>query len=74
MVPLKLRNRVWATYRDGQCNTFDPSSAYCQAAKAAVIAVAEREGRQIDPKDSKLLVYDMVQVSDDEDFNDINSC
>lgn len=64
MVPLKLRNRVWATYQDGQCDTFDPTSAYCQAAKAAVIAVAEKEGRTIDPKHPKILLYDMVQTSD----------
>lgn len=64
-VPLALRNRVWSTYRDGQCDTFDPSSAYCQAAKAAVIAVAEKEGREIDPKDPKILLYDMIQVSDE---------
>lgn len=66
-VPLALRNRVWATYRDGQCDTFDPSSEYCKAAKAAVIAVAEKEGRTVDPKDSKILLYDMVQVSDDNE-------
>jgi hypothetical protein len=66
-VPRKLRERVWATYRDGQCDTLDPSSAYCQAAKAAVIAVAEKEGRVIDPKEPKILLYDMVQVSDEDD-------
>jgi hypothetical protein len=65
-VPAALRIRVWDTYRDGQCNTFDPTSAYCQAAKAAVIAVAEREGRTIDPKDPKILLYDMLQVSDEQ--------
>jgi hypothetical protein len=65
MVPLSLRNKVWAAYRDGQCDTLDPSSAYCKTAKAAVIAVAEKEGRVIDPKDPKILLYDMLQVSDD---------
>lgn len=64
-VPLQLRNRVWATYQDGQCDTFDPTSDYCKAAKAAVIAVAEKEGRVVDPKDPKILLYDMLQVSDD---------
>lgn len=63
-VPLALRNRVWATYQDGQCDTLDPTSDYCKAAKAAVIAVAEKEGRTIDPKDPKILLYDMLQVSD----------
>lgn len=64
MVPLKLRNRVWANYCDGQCDTFAVSSAYCQAAKAAVLAAAEAENRVVDPKDSKLLLYDMLQVED----------
>lgn len=66
-VPWSLRARVWSTYRDGQCDTFDPTSAYCQAAKAAVIAVAEKEGRTVDPKDPKILLYDMLQTSGSED-------
>jgi hypothetical protein len=66
MVPSRLRSQVWAAYRDGQCDTFDPSSAYCKAAKAAVIAVAEKEGRVIDPKDPAILLYDIIQVSDEE--------
>lgn len=65
MVPPKLRNRVWTMYQDGQCDTLDPTSAYCHAAKAAVIAVAEKEGRVIDPKEPKILLYDMLQVSDE---------
>jgi hypothetical protein len=62
-VPQKLRSRVWATYQDGQCDTLDPSSAYCQAAKAAVVAVAQKEGKY-DPKHPKILLYDMLQTSD----------
>lgn len=47
-VPKMLRDRIWATYRRGQCNDMNPSDAYCEAAKAAVIAVAEKEGRTPD--------------------------
>jgi len=65
MVPPVIRSRVWATYQDGQCDTFNPTSAYCQAAKAAVIAVAKKEGRYTDSKNPKILLYDMLQVSDD---------
>lgn len=65
MVPKPLRSKVWETYQDGQCDTFDPTSAYCQAAKAAVIAVAQKEGREIDPREPKILLYDMLQVSGD---------
>jgi hypothetical protein len=32
-----------------------------------VIAVAEKEGRAIDPRDRKILLYDMLQVSDGGD-------
>ena len=44
MVPRTYRERVWATYRRGQCDDMNPSGAYCEAARAAVVAVAEREG------------------------------
>lgn len=54
MVPRPLRNRVWSTYRPGQCDDMNPSADYCRAAKAAVVAVAEQEGR---PADTAL--YDM---------------
>ncbi len=42
-VPYLLKQQVWATYRPGQCDDMKPSRAYCEAAKAAVIAVAQRE-------------------------------
>lgn len=42
-VPKPLRDRVWATYRRGQCEDMNPSVEYLQAAKAAVVSVAERE-------------------------------
>lgn len=44
MVPTPLRRAVWATYRPGQCDDLTPSRAYCEAAKAAVVAVAQKEG------------------------------
>jgi len=48
MVPKILQRRVWATYRPGQCDDWQPSAEYCQAARAAVVAVAKREGRVSD--------------------------
>jgi hypothetical protein len=45
MVPRRLRERVLATYREGQCDDWQVSHEYCEAAKAAVIAVAEQEGK-----------------------------
>ena len=47
-VPKPLRDRIWKTYREGQCDDMNPSDAYCEAAKAAVIAVAQKEDREPD--------------------------
>jgi len=58
MVPKPLRDAIWRTYRDGQCDTLDPSSEYCQAARAAVIAVAKREG--IEPDTSLYDVFETI--------------
>lgn len=54
MVPKPIRDRIWQTYRAGQCDDMSPSGAYCQAAKDAVIAVAKKEGIEPDTR-----VYDM---------------
>ena len=48
MVPAPLRAWVLETYRDGQCDDWRPSAAYCAAAAAAVTAVARQEGREPD--------------------------
>lgn len=57
-VPLALRNRVWAEYHKGI------TRAYCEVAKAAVRAVAEKEGRTVTGYEKELLLYDMVQVEE----------
>lgn len=44
MVPKLVRDRIWATYRRGQCDDMNPSKEYCLTACEAVIAVAQREG------------------------------
>ena len=54
LVPRPLRDSVLAAYRPGQCDDWNPSRAYCEAAKAAVEAVAATEGR---PPDTRL--YDL---------------
>lgn len=38
-----MRQRIWNAYRVGQCDDWNPSQEYCEAAKAAVIAVAVKE-------------------------------
>jgi len=48
MVPIAIRNAIWKAYRPGQCDDKRPSRAYCEAARAAVIAVATKENRTPD--------------------------
>lgn len=43
MVPQALQRQVWATYRRGQEQDKQPSSAYLAAVKAAIAAVATQE-------------------------------
>lgn len=57
-VPIGLRRAVWALYRPGQCDDLNPSAAYCEAARKAVLAVAQAERRTIDVTDPKLKLYD----------------
>lgn len=54
MVPKRLRDRIWATYRRGQEDDKRPSIAYLHAAREAVIAVAKKEGKTPDTS-----VYDV---------------
>lgn len=62
MVPKQIRDRVWATYRPGQEDDWKPTRAYLEAAKAAVVAVAEREGLEPDTR-----VYDAFLSDLDDD-------
>jgi hypothetical protein len=45
MVPVALQRRVWATYVPGQELRKDPTPGYIEAARAAIDAVAQQEGR-----------------------------
>ena len=44
MVPKDIQKRVWAHYRDGQCDDKNPSKEWHQAADEAINAVAIKEG------------------------------
>lgn len=46
MVPRELQRRVWATYVAGQEIRKDPTAEYMEAQRAAVDAVAAKEGRR----------------------------
>lgn len=60
-VPKRLRDEIWRTYRDGQCDDMSPSVDYCRAAKAAVIAIAEKEGHKPDTA-----IYDLYLTAAQE--------
>ena len=54
-LPSGLRRAIWRTYRPGQCDDWNISTAYSEAAKAAVRYVAQREGRAPDVRVYELL-------------------
>jgi hypothetical protein len=43
MVPRNVRAKVWAAYREGQCDDKRPSEAWLEAANAAILAVAQKD-------------------------------
>lgn len=49
-LPRAFRDRIWATYRAGQCDDMNPSREYCLAAKAAVTYLAQSEGAEPDTR------------------------
>jgi hypothetical protein len=49
-LPKPMRDAIWATYRPGQEDDKQPSQAYCVAAKAAVVYLAELDGVTPDTK------------------------
>lgn len=59
MTPARIRHRVLETYRPGQCDDWQPSAEYCQAAKEAVLAVAKLEGKKVTDETPEVALYDM---------------
>lgn len=59
LVPDFCKRQINKTYRRGQEIDKRPSKEYLQAAKRAVIAVAQIEGKPTDPLDPKLRMYDV---------------
>lgn len=49
-LPKELRNKIWKTYREGQCDDWNPSKEYCLAAKECLEFIAKKEGIQADTK------------------------
>lgn len=59
-LPKRLRDRIWATYRPGQCDDWRISHAYAEAAREAVRYVAELDGVEADTS-----MYDMLDPEDE---------
>lgn len=55
ILPKRMRDRIWATYRAGQCDDWQISSGYADAAREAVRFIAVKEGKEAD-----VSVYDML--------------
>jgi len=53
-LPKQLRDKIWKTYRKGQCDDMNPSNAYCLAAKECLKFIADKEGIVPDTR-----LYDM---------------
>ena len=49
-LPRRLRNAIWATYREGQEDDKQPSRAYCLVAIECVKYIAAQEGKEPDTK------------------------
>lgn len=70
MVPHSIQKRVWSTYRPGQCDDWQPSAEYCDAAQAAVLAVAKIEGKSLPPDHPALMLYDAFRPKPDQPITD----
>lgn len=59
-LPKRLRDRIWATYRLGQCDDWNISHDYADAARKCVVFIAVKEGKTPDTR-----VYDFLDPVDD---------
>jgi hypothetical protein len=57
MLPKKMRDRIWHTYRDGQCDDWNISHEYAEAAKAAIQYLGMREKQPQSVIDKACQVY-----------------
>ncbi len=57
-VPYALRRAVWFQYERGI------TKKYCEVAKSAVRAVAEKEERTVTGMEKEILLYDLIQTED----------
>lgn len=60
MIPVAMRSRLWKAYRVGQCDDWEISHAYADAARVAVRAVAAKENRPESEVVKACRVYDIL--------------
>lgn len=61
-VPKVIQQAVWKHYRPGQCDDKNPSKQWHQAADAAIVYVAWKNGRQLSIAEQQLLTSFGVRV------------
>ena len=61
-LPKRLRDEIWRTYRRGQCDDWNITQAYSEAAKACVRFVAAKDGIAPD-----LRVYEWLEPGRTDD-------
>jgi hypothetical protein len=54
-VPAVIRERVWQTYRTGQCDDKNPSVEWMAAADAAIGFIAKLEGKSVLPSEAQAM-------------------
>jgi hypothetical protein len=60
-LPKPMRDRIWATYRPGQCDDWNITKDYADAARESIRFLAAKEG--VEPDTS---IYDMLEPATPE--------
>lgn len=60
MLPKRIRDMIWSTYRSGQCDDWSISHAYANAAREAVRYIGEKEKQPESEIIKACRVYDML--------------
>lgn len=59
-LPQHLRSQVYRAYRPGQCDDFNITPAYAQAAQASIRYVAGKEKLELTGEEPELKLYDLL--------------
>lgn len=59
-LPKRLRDRIWETYREGQCEDWQITHEYAEAARECVRLVGTKEGLSEDEIEDACQVYNML--------------